>query len=90
MSAQRSNLAAASAAPSTTTLPAVGCSSPATISSRVDFPHPLGPTMPVTPPPGTCSDTPSSAATSPNRLVTPESSMPPGAALAMACIPSLA
>ena len=29
---------------------------PARSSSRVDLPQPLGPTMPVTPPPGTCSD----------------------------------
>ena len=90
MSAHRSSLPAASACPATVTVPAVGCSSPAISSSRVDFPQPLGPTTPVTVPGSTASETASRASRSPNRFVTPVSSIRPEAVPTMACIPSLA
>ena len=57
--------------PSTRTVPASGVSKPATTLSRVVLPDPLGPRIVRSSPSATASDTPSSAKTSPKRLVTP-------------------
>ena len=57
--------------PSTRTVPASGVSKPATTLSRVVLPDPLGPRIVRSSPSLTASDTPSSANTSPKRLVTP-------------------
>jgi hypothetical protein len=57
--------------PSTRTVPASGVSKPATTLSRVVLPDPLGPRIVKSSPSATASVTPSSAKTSPKRLVTP-------------------
>src|SRR5688572_16720593 len=57
--------------PSIFTDPASGFSKPATTFSSVVLPEPLGPRMVKSSPRATCNDTPSSAATSPNRLAAP-------------------
>src|SRR6185436_9776288 len=57
--------------PSTSTEPASGVSKPATTLSSVVLPEPLGPRMVSSSPEAMSSDTPSSAATSPNFLTSP-------------------
>src|SRR4051794_32583066 len=52
------------------TVPASGLSSPAITRSSVDLPLPLGPSMPVSEPLGTSTETSSSARKAPYRLVT--------------------
>src|ERR1700734_3373110 len=52
-------------APLTSAKPALGCSRPETILSKVDLPHPDGPTMVTIEPSGTSSDTPRTASTEP-------------------------
>ena len=58
-------------APPTVTRPPSGVSKPATTLSSVVFPEPLGPRMVSSSPCATCSETWSSATTSPKRLATP-------------------
>jgi hypothetical protein len=57
--------------PSIVTLPAVSDSSPATIRSKVDFPHPDGPRMVMNSPAATSRSMPSRTVTSPKRLPSP-------------------
>ena len=60
--------------PPTVTLPPSGVSNPATTFSNVVFPEPLGPRMVSSSPWATCSETWSSATTSPKRFPTPSMS----------------
>src|SRR2546423_15227039 len=63
-------------------VPAVGCSSPATIRSAVDLPQPDGPTSTISSPSATSSERSSTATVPPsNRLVT-ELNVTPALALA--------
>ena len=68
---RRAGGSAVISAPSTRTVPASGVSKPATTLSSVVLPDPLGPRIVRSSPSATSSDTPSSAKTSPKRLVTP-------------------
>src|SRR6185295_13244571 len=52
-------------------VPSSACSSPARRRSRVDFPHPLGPTSTAKAPSGTSIPIPRSTCVAPNRLLTP-------------------
>src|SRR5919109_369602 len=65
--------------PSRKTLPSVGRSRPAIMRSIVVLPHPEGPRNEISSPAGSSRSTPSTAATSANRLTSPSSRSPPRA-----------
>ena len=65
------------------TVPASGASSPASMSSSVVLPDPLGPTSAVTAPAGTSMSAWSTATTEPKVRRTPRAAIPPSGVLVM-------
>src|SRR2546425_12666351 len=61
--------------PETLAVPADGRRYPVSIRRMVDFPEPLGPRRPMTSPPPTSSDTPSTASLGPNHFVSLSATM---------------